>query len=981
MNNIFFLLGFVLCFLTVSPDTLFAQSLDHKQGELLVKLKPNQEIDSFLESFESRHFQSKIFDAKPLVKALNIWQFNFDFTIHKAESLKRKLWQDQTVEQIQYNHFVNSRAVPNDELFDEQWHHLNLLLNGNPEADLDSDLAWDISTGGLTPQGDTIVIAVIDNGIASGHPDLKDRIWINHNEIPFNGIDDDQNGYVDDHLGYNTIEENGNIQGTANHGTSVAGIIGATGNNDEGVTGINWDSKLMIIKNDFNTTEANVLIAYGYAFTMRNKYNLSLGNEGAFVVATNASWGRNFGQAEDAPLWCSFYDRLGEVGIVNCAATANLDINVDQQGDLPTSCSSDFLVSVTNLNQFGEKVRNAAFGANSIDLGAFGDGVFTTQLNGYGAFSGTSAATPNVAGLVGLLYAAPCDNLTCIAKNDPKEAANFVVGYLLDGTKANGSLRGITKTEGQLNLFNSLTDMMNDCFECSLPSSVSELEVDQGTGTFSWTAFNSSLAVNLQYRKVGESIFNTVLNVTPPFTLTGLEPCTNYDFQLESICGDTTSNHTNLSQFNTSGCCENPNEFMVVSNTETEVQLFWEKAALVNSYSGRYKDLRDETWINLEDVEEGFVTISGLEPCTEYEFQVKANCSQTDVPDYTSSFNFASTGCGNCIEGNYCQVEAGSTVSEWIEQILINGIEINSGNNEGYIMHDDIAITLAEGGNFALEVHPGYANQELPEIINVWIDLNQNSIFEEEERLLSSPVVREDWTTRIEIPAGNSGLTRMRVMMSWVENEYNPDLLLPCEAVLFGEVEDICISIVPSQETCAEEVGQIRLVTSDMNSAILSWDVLNDANEYKIFYREFGSPEFATFYATQNQIIINGLETCLRYEVQVAALCSGFATEPSESFFFDTECVPLSTGSQDVDIGAIVFPSPFKEQITVQLTAPFEVLSAQLFSPSGLELGLGDIEYKGSEIRLNNLGSLASGLYILKLNSKRDSKVFKLVKG
>ena len=118
-----------------------------------------------------------------------------------------------------------------DELFDEQWHHLNLLLNGNPEADLDSDLAWDISTGGLTPQGDTIVIAVIDNGIASGHPDLKDRIWINHNEIPFNGIDDDQNGYVDDHLGYNTIEENGNIQGTANHGTSVAGIIGATGNN------------------------------------------------------------------------------------------------------------------------------------------------------------------------------------------------------------------------------------------------------------------------------------------------------------------------------------------------------------------------------------------------------------------------------------------------------------------------------------------------------------------------------------------------------------------------------------------------------------------------------------------------------------------------------------------------------------------------------------------------------------------------------
>ncbi len=965
----------------MSLNTIKAQSLEHKQGELLIQLNPDESIKSFLDDFHSRHFQAVILSAKPLVKTLNIWQLNFDFTKHRAQDLKSLLWQDASVEQVQYNHFVNSRAIPNDELYDEQWHHLNLLVNGSPEADLDSDMAWDISTGGLTPQGDTIVIAVIDNGIDIDHPDLQGQLWINHNEIPDNGIDDDMNGYVDDYKGYNIIEENGNVNGGDGHGTSVAGIIGATGNNEIGVTGINWDSKLMIIRNNFNTTEANVLIAYGYAYTMRNAYNLSLGAEGAFVVATNASWGRDLGQAEDAPLWCSFYDELGEVGIVNCAATTNNSINVDQDGDLPTSCSSAYLVSVTNLNQFGEKVADAGFGANSIDLGAFGDGVFTTVDGGYGAFAGTSASCPNVTGLVGLLYAAPCDNLTSIAKSNPKEAANFVVGYLLDGTKTNASLQSITKTGGQVNLFNSLTDMMNDCFECSLPSAINELEVGQGVGTFTWTAFNSSLAVNLQYRKVGENVFNTVLNVVPPFTLTGLEPCTEYDFQLESICGDTTSNHSNLNQFSTSGCCENPSDIRVVGKEETVVQLFWEKAALVNEYEVRFKDTREELWIPLENSVDGFLSIEGLAPCTEYEIQVKGNCGPGEVLEYTSSFEFSTSGCGNCAEGNYCAVKGASTASEWIDQIVIDDIEIKSGNNDGYIMHEDFDIQLAIGGDYAFEVHPGYANQALPEVINVWLDLNHNSEFEEEERLLTSPVLREEWLTRLKIPVGTEGNTRMRVALSWVENEDNLESIMPCEEIPFGEIEDICVNIVPGQDACADMVGQIDLLTSDKSAAILSWADVNSADEYQVFYRERGAPDFASFYSSQNQVIINGLEACLRYEVQVSALCNGFATEPSEIFVFDTECVPLSTGEANAESSAIVFPNPFMDQITIQLKEPLKINSLQLFRLTGQEVKLNDIDILGNQIELGNLGGLEQGLYILQLHSDGGSMVLKLIKG
>ena len=980
MNNFFRSISLLICLLAVSITNLSAQTLDHKQGELLVRIKPEQNIKSVLEDLQSRHLQAKALSTKPLVRSLNIWQVNFDFTKYSEGEVKSILWQDDRVEQVQYNHFVTSRATPNDALYEEQWHHLNVLLNGNPEADLDSDLAWDISTGGLTPQGDTIVLAVIDNGIDLSHPDLQDRIWKNHNEVPDNGVDDDMNGYVDDYFGYNTIEENGDVAGGAGHGTSVAGIIGAAGNNGIGVTGINWDSKLMIIRNNFNTTEANVLVAYGYAYFMRNEYNLSAGQKGAFVVATNSSWGRDFGQAEDAPLWCSFYDELGEVGIVNCAATANASIDVDENGDLPTTCTSNYLVSVTNLNQLGEKVLNAGFGANSIDLGAFGDGVFTTSGNAYGAFGGTSAACPNVTGLIGLLYAAPCDNLTAIAKSNPREAANFVVDYILDGVKANASLQSITRAGGQLNLNNSLIDMMNDCFECSLPSSIDDLEVDQNTGTFTWTAFNSSLAVNLQYRKEGDSIFNTVLNVVPPFELTGLEPCTQYDFQLESICGDTTSNFTSVDQFSTSGCCENPSDLQLVAQEETEVFIVWEKAALVNEYILRYKEVGEENWIHLENTQDGFVSILGLTPCTKYELQLKANCGQSEVLDYIPSFIFSTRGCGICLEGNYCQVKGASTVSEWINQIIINDVEIKSGNNNGFIAHDDLDISLAAGGDYRFVIDPGFANQALPEMISVWIDMNQNSDFEEEELLLTSPVIRGEWESRLKIPFGMSGNTRMRVIMNWVEDEENLDLISPCDKVLFGEIEDVCIDIIDSQESCASTISQVELITSDMSSAILSWDDVDEATEYQVFYKEFGAPQFTSFYSMQNQVIINGLETCLRYEVQVTALCNGFATEPSESFFFDTECIPLSTNGSDIKRDIIAFPNPFMDQINIELRRPFVVKSVQLYTLTGDEVKIGDYNVHLNQIHLRKLQELESGLYLLKIEGEFDCLTIKIVK-
>jgi hypothetical protein len=142
------------------------------------------------------------------------------------------------------------------------------------------------------------------------HSDLTDNLWKNHKEIPGNGIDDDGNGYVDDYEGWNAVSQNGNVYSSGSHGLNVAGIIGARGNNEMGVSGMNWDIKIMQIRLS-QVREDNVLRAYEYALSHRKRYNESGGIEGAFVVATNSSWGIDRGRPEDAPLWCAFYDSLG----------------------------------------------------------------------------------------------------------------------------------------------------------------------------------------------------------------------------------------------------------------------------------------------------------------------------------------------------------------------------------------------------------------------------------------------------------------------------------------------------------------------------------------------------------------------------------------------------------------------------------------------------------------------------------------------
>lgn len=391
---------------------------------------------------------------------LHVYADKVTSNAHKLDFMLDALRKDDRVVLAQANHEVERRGWPNDPAVTAQWHHQH--PNGK---DLDSEGVWPITKGGTNPLGFQPVIAIIE-GFDPDHPDLTENTLLNTAEIPNNQVDDDGNGYVDDYLGWNPWTGN-DVISQGDHGTAVAGMAGAISGNAFQGAGVAPEAKLLRI--DVGPlTEADVVAAYAYAHDLRSQFNATQGQDGTFIVATNASWGIDYADPGDHPIWCAVYDSLLEVGILNCAATANLSINVDLVGDMPTACSSEGLISVTAVDSTGMKSQ-AGYGEESIDFGAPGKhlllptGWDTPEDSSMVIWNGTSFASPAAAGVIALMYGAPCPEFAgqCLAQ--PALAALRVREALLTGTVPEPQLEGITATGGRLNSMAAVLALMNTC--------------------------------------------------------------------------------------------------------------------------------------------------------------------------------------------------------------------------------------------------------------------------------------------------------------------------------------------------------------------------------------------------------------------------------------------------------------------------------------------------------------------------------------
>ena len=794
-----YIIALFLCVYTVKFG--FAQEKPQTvSGNIIVQVQ-EKAVDDVIKA-------NQLFEGQPTGLKLNrllsapmaAYLFEFDPSINHNRFLQQ-IWNHPAVSLIQLNHYIENRAVtPNDPQLAQQWWHVN---NGagsaTADADIDSDEAWEITTGGVTATGDTIVVCVVDDGGDLNHPDLMANNWVNHHEIPNNNIDDDNNGYVDDYLGWNPVDDDDDIDG-GSHGVNVAGMVGAVGNNGVGVVGVNWNVKIMnmtygSIGNGNNPNEANVIEAYTYPLVMRRLYEQTNGAKGAYVVATNSSWGIDNANALNAPLWCAFYDTLGLSGILSAGSTANNNVNIDVVGDLPTGCSSEYLLSITATNN--EDVRTfSGYGQTTVDLGAPGEDVRTTAAGGgYTTTSGTSFAGPATAGAVALVYSAPCASLAAISHSDPALAAQMVRDAIFNGVNPIANLATECVTGGRLNLKGALDQILNTCESggCLRPFSLAATNVTDIQADIDWNGLTSIDSFNISYGVTNGPAIAVFDLTQSEYELSGLVACTDYWFLAQSICDGVGSDWSDTLFFTTDGCCEPPQSLTTSNLLETSVTATWTSVFAADSYLLQWRPVGASNWTQELAVSGTTFNITNLSSCTEYEVEVATNCAG-GTTDFISTATFVTFGCGSCTDETFCE-SSGDNGLEWIGNVTV-GMLNNTTSTElnGYGDYTSISVDLQRGQTYNVSFSPDYTGFSFTEYFRVWIDFDQNGTFSNAERVFNGAQGTTNAATgTIEIPlTAELGSARMRVTMADGNGFPNNS----CDILPYGEVEDYCVNIL-----------------------------------------------------------------------------------------------------------------------------------------------------------------------------------------
>jgi subtilisin family serine protease len=323
---------------------------------------------------------------------------------------------------------------PNDTRWDDQW---NMRGNDGCRA----QWAWDEFTG-----SSSMKVAVIDSGFQTDHPDLVDNVWVNPGEIAGNGVDDDNNGYIDDVHGYDFANDDGdpydNGSTCGGHGTHVSGIVGARGDNSRGVAGVNWKCDLVLIKCGVpNNGDCGL-----YSTTEALEY--------AFLYAGCRVSNNSYGSYTYVQSQRDMIEAAGALGHVFVASAGNGDdpVNDDGIGDdndaiphYPDGYTLDNIISVASMDEGGGRSSFSNFGSISVDIGAPGGSVLSTiEGSTYGYKNGTSMASPHVAGTAALVIA-----------QHPEASYSTCKWRILNGRIANSNFNK-TVSGGVLNVHKAL---------------------------------------------------------------------------------------------------------------------------------------------------------------------------------------------------------------------------------------------------------------------------------------------------------------------------------------------------------------------------------------------------------------------------------------------------------------------------------------------------------------------------------------------
>ncbi|MCB0262987.1 MAG: S8 family serine peptidase [Calditrichaeota bacterium] len=477
-------------------------------GEVLVKFKSQLGIRS-VEGLLS----DKGVKAQKSYESIGVVKYTMDGPSarsvdgDKMAELLDELRSDPNVEYAEPNYYVYAlETTPNDSRFGEQWALKNTGQSGGTnDADIDGTDAWDTQRG-----SQSVIVGVIDTGIDYNHPDLQANIWKNPGESgngkETNGVDDDGNGFVDDWRGWDFANNDNDPFDDNAHGTHCAGIIGAVGNNNRGVSGINWNVSLVGLKfltGSGSGSTSDAIDAILYAVQMN------------IPILSNSWGGGGFSQAlADA------VEAANQAGILFVAAAGNENNNNDSNPNYPSNYTSENVLAVASSDRRDIRSSFSNYGKTTVDLAAPGSDILsTTPNNNYQSFSGTSMATPYAAGTAALVKA-QYPNINHIAlKYRLMGSVDFVSDFV-----------DRTVTEGRVNAAKALsgnplitTEQHEDTNDNQTPYTITAFIVDDGsitnatlnyslsgsgsgTGAVPMTANGVSYTANIPPQAIGTTI-------------------------------------------------------------------------------------------------------------------------------------------------------------------------------------------------------------------------------------------------------------------------------------------------------------------------------------------------------------------------------------------------------------------------------------------------------------------------------------------
>jgi len=322
---------------------------------------------------------------------------------------------------------------PHDPQFNDQWALANSGQRGGKQgADISATLAWATTTG-----SEDLVVAVLDTGVDYTHEDLMENMWVRPAEM--DPYQDSELGTIDDEHGFNAIESAADPMDDNGHGTHCAGIIGAEGENDRGIAGVNWKVKIMPLKfmnaGGFGSTK-DAIEAINYVIDRKKA--------GVNVRIISASWG----STQKSRALEDVIRKAYENDILFVAAAGNSTVDNDRQPHFPSSYNVPNVISVAALDRNDQLAKFSNYGAKSVAVAAPGVEILSTWLgNSYEEKSGTSMATPVVSGVAALILA-----------QHPRMSVTDLRKKLMDSTDPIVALKGKTVTGGRINAAKALQD-------------------------------------------------------------------------------------------------------------------------------------------------------------------------------------------------------------------------------------------------------------------------------------------------------------------------------------------------------------------------------------------------------------------------------------------------------------------------------------------------------------------------------------------